>query len=80
MNKVIIVRYGEIGLKSRQTRQIMEQRLVQNIKLAIDDKKVRRERGRIYVESGSPEDAVAVSRVFGVVSTSIALIASSDED
>ncbi|MFQ5800443.1 MAG: tRNA 4-thiouridine(8) synthase ThiI, partial [Candidatus Hydrothermarchaeales archaeon] len=54
---MIIVRYGEISLKSPQTRRAMEARLVRNIKAAIGKKKVKREHGRIFVESESMEDA-----------------------
>jgi len=72
-NHLIIVRYGEIGLKSPQTRTVMEKRLVENIKLAIGECVIRREPGRIFVESESQDDAVRVARVFGVVSTSVAV-------
>ncbi|GBE56055.1 putative tRNA sulfurtransferase [archaeon BMS3Bbin16] len=77
---MIIVRYGEIGLKSPQTRRVMEQRLVENIKTVVGGKPIRRERGRIYVESGSREDAERVARVFGVVSTSVAVKTTSDAE
>jgi adenylyl- and sulfurtransferase ThiI len=39
---VIIVRYGEIGLKSKGTRAVFERRLVENIKAALGN---GRERG-----------------------------------
>jgi len=74
---MIIVRYGEIGLKSQQTRRVMERRLVENLKKALDGKVVRRGHGRIFVESDSMEDARRIARVFGVVSTSIAVKTSS---
>ncbi|GBE18486.1 putative tRNA sulfurtransferase [archaeon BMS3Abin16] len=77
---MIIVRYGEIGLKSPQTRRVMEQRLVENIKTVVGGKPIRRERGRIYIESGSREDAERVARVFGVVSTSVAVKTTSDAE
>lgn len=70
---MIIVRYGEIGLKSRATRAAFERRLMRNIKAAIGDGRVRRGYGRIYVDSSSREDAEKIARVFGVVSTSVAV-------
>jgi thiamine biosynthesis protein ThiI len=78
--KMIIVRYGEIGLKSPQTRKIMEQALVRNIKTALGNDMVSRERGRIFVESNSTGDAEKISRVFGVVSTSVAIQTTSKLD
>jgi len=77
---MIIVRYGEIGTKSRQSRGRIEGKLVRNIKKAIGKKKVKRTYGRIYVESDSREDAEKISRVFGVVSTSIAKKIGTDFD
>jgi thiamine biosynthesis protein ThiI len=77
---MIIIRYGEIGLKSPQTRRVMEKKLLENIRSALNGKKLRRERGRMFVESDSIEDARKVARQFGVVSTSLALKTSSDID
>ncbi|MFQ5974865.1 MAG: tRNA uracil 4-sulfurtransferase ThiI [Candidatus Hydrothermarchaeales archaeon] len=77
---MIIVRYGEIGTKSRQSRKRIEAKLVKNIKKAIGKNKVRRTYGRIYVDSDSKEDAMKISRVFGVVSTSIATKVAPDFD
>lgn len=70
---MIIVRYGEIGLKSKGTRAAFEGRLVKNIRAALGKGRVTREYGRIYVDSSSREDAEKVARVFGVVSTSVAV-------
>ncbi len=77
---MIIVRYGEIGLKSQQTRRVMEKRLVKNIQSVVGASVIRREPGRIYVESGSKDDAERVARVFGVVSTSVAVKTTSDAE
>lgn len=68
---MIIVRYGEIGTKSRRSRARIEGQLVKNIKRLIGNS-VRREYGRIFVDSDSREDAEKIARVFGVVSTSLA--------
>ncbi len=72
----VLVRFGEIGIKSRQTRKRMVSLLAKNIESALDEKgisflEVRREYGRLFVETKNAEDAAkTVSRVFGVVSTS----------
>jgi thiamine biosynthesis protein ThiI len=77
---MIIVRYGEIGLKSPQVRRKMERQLVKNIKKAVGVAQVSREHGRIFVDLNSREDAQLISRVFGVVSTSVAIKTSSEMD
>lgn len=77
---MIIVRYGEIGTKSRRTRSWIEHRLVENIKEAIGGREVLREYGRIFVKSDSRADAERVAKVFGVVSTSLAEKTSSSLD
>jgi thiamine biosynthesis protein ThiI len=75
---MILVRYGEIGLKSPQTRMVMERKLLKNIEKALEGRKVRRERGRIFIESDLHEDAEKAARVFGVVSTSVSKKISSE--
>jgi thiamine biosynthesis protein ThiI len=77
---IIIVRYGEIGLKSQQTRRVMEKRLVDNIRAVVGDKRIRRAPGRIFVESDCGKHAKRISRLFGVVSTSLAVKISSELD
>ncbi len=74
MEKVILIRYGEIHLKGRN-RPFFEKRLLNNIKKAlqdIPDVKVTRAQGRYYVENYADEKAViqALTRVFGIVSIS----------
>lgn len=71
----VLVRYGEIGIKSEQIRKKYEELLIKNIKAMLEADKVQyeailQERGRIYVKSQDPHAAATVSRVFGVVSTS----------
>jgi thiamine biosynthesis protein ThiI len=71
----VLVRYGEIGIKSEQVRRKYEELLIKNIKAMLEAEKVQyetilQERGRIYVKSQDPHAASIVSRVFGVVSTS----------
>lgn len=74
---MIIVRYGEIGTKSKRTRRHIEAVLIKNIRHAIGQEKINQEFGRIFVESASNEVAKSIARVFGVVSTSVALTTSS---
>ena len=74
MGEIILVRYGEIGLKGGN-RQFFEKALQNNIKRALEGLSgvsVSRERGRMYVEhSDSPAEALErIQRVFGVVSVS----------
>ncbi|WP_456473886.1 tRNA uracil 4-sulfurtransferase ThiI [Candidatus Pyrohabitans sp.] len=75
---VIIVRYSEIGLKSKPVRARMERSLIAHLKRMLGDVKITREWGRIYILSDSREDAVKASRVFGVASTSLAEVTGSD--
>jgi thiamine biosynthesis protein ThiI len=76
---MIIVRYGEIGTKSRRTRRNIEAVLIKNIKHVTGKAKINQEFGRIFIESDSTELARKVARVFGVVSTSIAVKTTSEK-
>lgn len=74
MEKVILIRYGEIHLKGLN-RPYFEKKLLENIKKSlrhIPDVKVVRAQGRFYVENYADEAAVidALTRVFGIVSIS----------
>ncbi len=83
---VILVRYGEIGLKSRSVRARFERQLVDNLldqlELAGVPATVERPQGRIIVHADPVEPAIdPVSRTFGVVSFSPAhLIPTSDRE
>ncbi|ATZ61424.2 MAG: THUMP domain-containing protein [Methanosarcinales archaeon Met12] len=71
----ILIRYGEIGLKSKRVRSRYERILVENIKAVLHLHKktysgIRRDRGRIFTHSNDPDIADVVANVFGVVSTS----------
>ena len=73
MAKTIIVRYGELALKSKRVRRRFEQCLIDNIELALKglDHKLTRERGRIFVNVGQVDSAVKrLTRVPGIVSVS----------
>ena len=78
MSDVVIVRYGELALKSQGVRNQYEKILVKNIKAMLDLRKVSysnvsREWGRIFVHSTDKNAPKAVSDVFGVVSSSPAI-------
>lgn len=78
MEKVIIVRHGEISLKGLN-RPFFEDTLVKNIKSALrkfEGLNIFKRDSRIYIENLGPADpkqiAFDVTKVFGVVSVSIA--------
>lgn len=72
---VILVRYGEIALKSNYVRNAMERALIRNIESKLIENriqaKVERDRGHIYITSNE-ENKIAeiLARTFGVVSFS----------
>ena len=79
MFNVVIVRYGEIGTKARQTRRWFENILMNNIHEAlvsegIEFKKIEAKHGRVLVRTNKVGEAVEVlTRVFGIVSLSPAM-------
>lgn len=80
---VLLVRYGEIGLKSRPVRRRFEQALQENIERALEqegvDGIITRIPGRLLVETQNPGPAQRVlSRVFGLTSLSPARIVASE--
>ncbi|MGZ4864869.1 MAG: THUMP domain-containing protein, partial [Halobacteriota archaeon] len=71
----ILVRYGEIGIKSDRVRSRYESTLVNNIEKAlsfceIPFDSVIRDFGRIFVQTQEVAAGPAIARVFGVVSVS----------
>jgi len=76
---MIIVRYGEIGTKSKRTRRSIEAVLIKNIRHVTGKAKINQEFGRIFIESDSQELAEKVARVFGIVSTSVAVKTTSEK-
>ncbi len=75
---VVIVRYGELALKSPGIRNWYEKILLKNIAAMLDSReisysRIRREWGRIFIETTNSQAAETVADVFGVVSTSAAL-------
>lgn len=75
---LIIVRYGEIGLKSPKVRSRFERKLVKNIKATFDCE-VERNQGRIYVYPKDLNVALnKLNKVFGIVSYSPAAVTYTD--
>jgi tRNA uracil 4-sulfurtransferase len=76
---VVLVRYGELALKSSGIRDWYEKLLMKNIAAMLDSRaiqysQIRREWGRIFIETADSRAAAeAAADVFGVVSTSPAL-------
>ncbi len=75
---VVIVRYGELALKSTGVRNWYEKILMKNIGAMLDSRyipysQIRREWGRIFIETTDAHAAEAAANVFGIVSTSPAL-------
>ncbi len=76
MTKTVIVRYGQIALKSEPVRRRFERRLIENIKLSLKglDYKLRRERGRIFTETRRPRAVIErLVKTPGIVSLSPSL-------
>ncbi|WP_456452832.1 tRNA sulfurtransferase, partial [Thermococcus sp.] len=79
MLSVVIVRYGEIGTKSRHTRRWFESILMNNIREAlvsegVDFTGIEARHGRILVKTDKAREAADVlTRVFGIVSLSPAM-------
>jgi len=83
----VIVRYGaEIGVKSPRTRASYDKLLIKNIRAKLEAEGlnlegIERRYGRIYLKTTTPKEvAQAVSRVFGVSSTSPAISCKADLD
>ncbi|MFP4045437.1 MAG: tRNA sulfurtransferase [Candidatus Aenigmatarchaeota archaeon] len=75
---VILIRYGEIGLKSDWVRRSFEDRLMENIRSGLEQRsvegEVERGYGRVFVHTKEVEAASDVlERVFGIVSLSPAI-------
>ena len=82
----VLVRYGEIGLKTPGVRRHLEGLLSNHVgfmltRQAASYSKITRERGRFFIQTSNAEVvAHAASQVFGVVSTSPVWTVSSDPD
>ncbi|GGN87381.1 tRNA sulfurtransferase [Haloarcula pellucida] len=76
---VVIVRHGEIGVKSEQVRRKMEDRLAENLAAMFDARgltgDVEQRRNRLFVHTDDPEGVTdAATDTFGVVSASPAAV------
>jgi len=83
--ELIIVRYGEIGLKAKATRRRFESTLVSNIKKALEIEKLSNEiklmRGRIFVYTKEIKKSLSIlQKIFGITSISPATKTNSDMD
>lgn len=77
---LIIVRYGEIGVKSPRVRRRFENKLISNIKNKLDCK-IEINQGRIFVYPQNFKTAEAtLSKVIGIVSYSPAVCTKTDFD
>ncbi|MFX1404674.1 MAG: THUMP domain-containing protein, partial [Promethearchaeota archaeon] len=82
----VLVRYGEIGLKTPGVRRYLEGLLSNHLgvmltRQVVSYSKITRERGRFFIQTTDAETAAeAASRVFGVVSTSPVWTVSSNPD
>ena len=78
---IVLVRYGELALKSSGVRNWYEKILMKNIAAMLDSRgipysRMRREWGRVFIETTVSRTAAEASAdVFGVVSTSPAVMA-----
>lgn len=80
MNKPIIVRYGEIGIKSPKVRRRFENRLISNIKNIIKCE-IELSPGRIFLYPTNYPDAIAsLKKIFGIVSFSPAVSTKTDHN
>lgn len=76
MEQTVIVRFGEIALKSEPVRKKFKKILIENInsQLRKETHEIREERGRIFINTQKPENvAKKVANTPGVVSTSPSL-------
>jgi len=80
LNKLIIVRYGEIGLKSPKVRGRFERKLITNIKTIINCQ-VKNQQGRIFIYPQDFDDALkSLEKIVGIVSYSPAVSTKTDWD
>jgi len=75
--ETIIVRYGELALKAKNTRKRFEQRLLSNINAALGKQsRARLDYGRVFVETNNTKEAInKLTHVFGIVSFSQCTVA-----
>lgn len=80
LEKLIIVRYGEIGIKSPKVRGRFERKLIDNIKTVINNE-IDLKQGRIYIYPQNIEKAVqSLEKIMGIVSFSPASVTRTNHD
>ncbi|MFH1424718.1 MAG: THUMP domain-containing protein [archaeon] len=71
----ILVRFGEIALKSPRVRRKFASRLVGNMRRMLPGHpRIKKEWSRVFVEAGDPEVLSALTKIFGIVSVSPAYV------
>ena len=75
---LIIIRYGEIALKAKYTRNYFENKLIGNIKKTFKQNKISnniiKEWGRLYLETNDIDNSIKIlKKIFGIVSISPAI-------
>jgi thiamine biosynthesis protein ThiI len=78
-DQVILIRYGELSLKSTYVRKQFESTLITNINNALNQENIHhslsKERGRVYLTTDEPSRSLSVlNRIFGIVSFSPAML------
>jgi len=81
--ELIIIRYGEIALKSNYIRKKFESILIKNIRTILNKEKIKnkieRERGRIYLYTDQIDRSLIIlKRIFGIVNFSPSTKTNSD--
>nr|WP_319372616.1 tRNA uracil 4-sulfurtransferase ThiI [uncultured Methanobacterium sp.] len=80
LEKLIIVRYGEIGVKSPKVRGRFERKLIENIKTVINDK-IEIKQGRIFIYPKDLNKTLdSLQKIVGIVSYSPAAVTPTDHD
>ncbi|MGZ4857034.1 MAG: tRNA uracil 4-sulfurtransferase ThiI [Methanobacteriaceae archaeon] len=80
LDKLIIVRYGEIGVKSPKVRRRFERKLIENIKTLIKDP-VEIKQGRIFIYAQHLNEVLrSLEKIVGIVSYSPAAVTRTDHD
>ena len=84
-DQIILIRYGELSLKSEYVRNQFERTLIKNISNALKDADVeftiKKERGRIFLITNKPNLSKNIlKKIFGIVSFSVAIKTDSNID
>ena len=82
-DRVVMVRYGELFLKSEPVKRHFIGLIIRSIKKALDSRGItfryETPRGRILLYGNKPEEiAMEVARIFGVIDVSVAAVTGTD--